>query len=207
MGSRALALPSHARHQRHRQQRKHNPHHTDEPHHSDKAQRHADLHARVPPYEAARAAMPTRAMTAPGGPMAPRKHIQASQDAAAMNANRNGSAARASRKRQIGKRGAECEAWRARQAGVPPSSANGMGVGISLSCAPARGAILRSRNYSLAVRNYSGSLGSVVVQTKAARRHAGGKCDEPFEWRPAWEAKRPLARYQIAGSAARTCVG
>jgi hypothetical protein len=27
--------------------------------------------------------------------------------------------------------------WRARQAGVPPSSANGMGVGISLSCAPA----------------------------------------------------------------------
>ena len=33
-----------------------------------------------------------------------------------MNASRNGSAARASRKRQIGKRGAGGEAWRALQA-------------------------------------------------------------------------------------------
>jgi hypothetical protein len=54
-----------------------------------------------------------------------------------MNTSRNGSAARASRKRQMGERSAGCRAWRARQAGVPPSSANGMGVGISLSCAPA----------------------------------------------------------------------
>jgi hypothetical protein len=54
-----------------------------------------------------------------------------------MNTSRNGSAARATRKRQMGKRSAGCRAWRARQAGVPPSSANGMGVGISLSCAPA----------------------------------------------------------------------
>ena len=54
--------------------------------------------------KAARAAMPARAMIAPGGPITPWKHIQASQDAAAMNASRNGSAARANRKRQIRKR-------------------------------------------------------------------------------------------------------
>ena len=51
-------------------------------------------------------------------------------------------------------------------AGVPPSSANGMGAGISLSCAPARGATFRPRNYSLVVGSYSGSLGSVVVPNK-----------------------------------------
>ena len=52
--------------------------------------------------KAARAAMPTSAMTAPGGPMTPRKHIQASQDAAAMKASRNGSAAAASRNARSG---------------------------------------------------------------------------------------------------------
>jgi hypothetical protein len=55
-----------------------------------------------------------------------------------MNASKDGSAATASKKRQMGKRSAGGGVWRARQAGVPPSSANGMGVGISLSCAPAR---------------------------------------------------------------------
>ena len=34
-----------------------------------------------------------------------------------------------------------------------------------------------------------------LSQTKAARRHAAGKCDEPFSGRPAWEAKRPC--YEI----------
>ena len=43
---------------------------------------------------AARAAMPASAMTALGGPMTPSKHIQASQDAAAMNASRGGSRAK-----------------------------------------------------------------------------------------------------------------
>ena len=73
------------------------------------AMRHSAMPISMPVclhIRAARAAMPVRAMMAPGGPMTPRKHIQASQDAAAMNASRNGSAARASRKRQIGKRGA-----------------------------------------------------------------------------------------------------
>ncbi len=50
--------------------------------------------------------MPASAMTAPGGPTTPQKHIQASQDTAAMNASRGGSAATASRNRQIGKRDA-----------------------------------------------------------------------------------------------------
>jgi len=59
---------------------------------------------------AARAAMPASAMTAPGGPMTPRKHIQASQDAAAMNARRGGRAARVSKNRQTGNRGARGEA-------------------------------------------------------------------------------------------------
>ena len=81
---------------------------------------------------AARAAMPTSAMTAPGGPMTPRKHVQASQDAAAMNARRGGSAARASKNRQTENRGAGGEAG---QAGVPPSSSNGMGVAM---CCPVR---------------------------------------------------------------------
>ena len=66
---------------------------------------------------AARAAMPASAMTALGGPMTPRKHIQASQDAAAMNARRGGSAPRASKNRQTGNRGARGEA------GVPSESA------------------------------------------------------------------------------------
>ena len=66
---------------------------------------------------AARAAMPASAMTALGGPMTPRKHIQASQDAAAMNARRGGSAPRASKNRQTGNRGARGEA------GVPSGSA------------------------------------------------------------------------------------
>jgi hypothetical protein len=89
--------------------------------------------------KAATTAMPARAMIAAGGPITPSKHIQASQDAAAMKASKGGSAAMASRKRQMGKRSAGGEAWRACQAGVPPSSANGMGVGMSLSCAPAKG--------------------------------------------------------------------
>ena len=74
---------------------------------------------------AARAAMPASAMTALGGSMTPRKHIQASQDAAAMNARRDGSAPRASKNCQTGKRSARGEAA-ARQAGAPPSSSNGM---------------------------------------------------------------------------------
>ena len=67
---------------------------------------------------AARAAMPASAMTAPGSPMTPRKHIQASQDAAAMNARTGGSAARASKNRQT--RIVVREARRACQAEVPP---------------------------------------------------------------------------------------
>jgi hypothetical protein len=56
--------------------------------------------------KAATAAMPASVMIAAGGPITPSKHIQARQDAAAMKANRNGSATAAKRKRQIGKRGA-----------------------------------------------------------------------------------------------------
>ena len=57
--------------------------------------------------------MPAKAMTAPGVPITPWKHIQASQDAVAMNASRSGSAATASRQRQIGKCGAAGGALRA----------------------------------------------------------------------------------------------
>jgi hypothetical protein len=65
--------------------------------------------------------------------------------------------------------------WRAK-AGVPPSSVNGMGVGMSLSCAPAKGATLRSRNYSLAVRNNQRKVWAAwLSQTKAARGETGGK--------------------------------
>ena len=52
----------------------------------------------------AKAAMPASAMTAPGGPMTPRMHIQASQDAAAMNAEHE--------PQDLGKRRAGGEAWR-----------------------------------------------------------------------------------------------
>jgi hypothetical protein len=70
---------------------------------------------------AAREAMPASAMIAAGGPITRSKHIQANQDAAAMNVSRNGSEAAASP--QIRKRSAGGEAWRARQAGVAIASA------------------------------------------------------------------------------------
>ena len=117
---------------------------------------------------AARAAMPTSAMTAPGGPMTPRKHIQASQDAAAMNARRGGSAARASKNRQIGNRGAGGEAGR--PSGSAAVVVEWDGRSHVLSCAPAMGATLRSRNYSLAVRNNQRKVWAAwLSQTKAAR--------------------------------------
>ena len=60
--------------------------------------------------------VPSRTPIRPfGGPMTPRKHIQASQDAAAMNARRGGSAARASKNRQTGNRGAGGEAGAKRE--------------------------------------------------------------------------------------------
>ena len=53
--------------------------------------------------------------SARAGPITPSKHTHASQDAAAMNASRGGSAASASsRKRQTVKPGVGGEAWRAR---------------------------------------------------------------------------------------------
>ena len=58
-------------HQHHREQREDNPHHPNQPHQRDKAQRQADLHARVPPYKGCQAAMPTREITALDGPMTP----------------------------------------------------------------------------------------------------------------------------------------
>ena len=74
-----------------------------------------------------------------------------------MNASRNGSAARASRNRKIGNRGAGGEA------GVPSGSAAVVvewdGVANVLSCAPAMGATLRPRNYSLLVRNNQRKFG------------------------------------------------
>jgi hypothetical protein len=64
---------------------------------------------REPPPTAGLIAPPGSTLRAQGydsarRPMTPWKHIHTSQDAAAMNASRNGSAVRASRKRQIGKR-------------------------------------------------------------------------------------------------------
>ena len=137
--------------------------------------------------KAARAAMPTRAMTALGGPMAPRKHIQASQDAVAMKANRNGSAATASRKRQIGKRGAECEA------GVPSGSAavvskrDGRTHIVVLGAGPSCGRETTRLRFGVTAEVWAVWLS----QTKAARRHAGGKCDEPFEWTPSLRSQAP----------------
>ncbi len=101
-------IPSPTRHQRQRHQRDYNPAPArPAPPPRRTIARHQGPCPCVPSYMwAARAAMPARAMSAPSVPITPWKHIQASQDAAAMKANRNGSAAAAKRKRQIGKRGA-----------------------------------------------------------------------------------------------------
>ena len=137
---------------------------------------------------AARAAMPTSAMTAPGGPMTPRKHVQASQDAAAMNARRGGSAARASKNRQTENRGAGGEAG---QAGVPPSSSNGMGVAM---CCPVRerwAPPCGGETTRFAVGSYSGF--AVAGKEKAARVPTGGKfaVTPPM---PLRDDRRPAAR-------------
>ena len=73
-----------------------------------------------------------------------------------------------------------------------------------LSCAPAMGATLRSRNYSLAVRNNQRKVWAAwLSQTKAARvRRAAREMSD--EGRHCLGNDARLHRYQIAGSAVRT---
>ena len=168
-------MPSHPRHERYSQQREDNPHQPSRPSSATSdsaAPRAMPLCRRI---MAARAAMAASAMTAPGGPTTPWKHIQPKQDAAAMNTSRKGSAA-TRRNRQIAKRGAGSGAWRARSGSAVVVS-EWDGRRRIVGPAPARGTILRSRNYSLVVGCYSGSSAAWLSQTKAARRHAGGKGD------------------------------
>jgi hypothetical protein len=120
--------------------------------------------------------------------MTPPKHIQ---DVAIMNASRGGIAAPASRNRPIGKRGAGGGAWRPRQARVSPSSANGMGVAYRCpgrqQGAPSCGRETTRLRFGVTAEVWAAWLS----QTKAARRHAGGKCDEPFEWTPSLGSQAP----------------
>jgi hypothetical protein len=155
-----------------------------------------------PRMRAARAAMPASTMTALGGPMTPRKHVQASKDAAAMNARRGGSAPRASKNRQTWNRGARGEA------GVPSGSAAVVVEwdGVAM-CYPVRqrgAATLRSRNYSLAVRNNQRKVWTAwLSQTKAARvRRAAREMSD--KGRPCLGMTPAYTATQIAGSAVRT---
>jgi len=98
--------PSPARNQGQRHEREHNPHQHDKSDHRDEWQRHADFHARVPTYKRCEGRYADQGNDgARCVPIAPWKHIQVSQEAAAMNASKGGSAAAAKRKRQIRNRG------------------------------------------------------------------------------------------------------
>ena len=83
------------------------------------SQRGTKVHARVPSYEGCQGRYADQGRISPGGPIMSWKHIQASQDAAAMNASRSGSAATTSRKPP------DREAWGGRRVvtGAPSGSA------------------------------------------------------------------------------------
>ena len=165
--------------------------------------------------KAARAAMPTRAMTAPGGPMAPRKHIQASQDAAAMKANRNGSAA--SREQKAPDRKAWCGMRGV--AGAPSGSAavvskrDGRRHIVVLGANKGRHlAVAKLLACGSELQRKFGQRGCPKQRPPAGTRPASVM--NHSSGRPTWEAKRPCTlrdrrkRGQgrgIAGSADACC--
>ena len=88
--------------------------------------------------------------------------------------------------------------WQGRRV-VPPSSANGMGVGMTLSCAPARGASFRWRNQSLSPRSNQSFDGVGGRQSKAARA-----CHTRQPLRSQWEIEPMAQPANIGRTGSRT---
>ena len=119
--------------------------------------------------------------------MTPPKHIQ---DVAIINASRGGIAAPASRNRPIGSVGREAGVAAAPSASVAVVSKRD---GRAYRC-PGRqqGAPSCGRGTTRLRFGVTAEFWAVwLSQTKAARRHAGGKCDEPFEWTPSLGSQAP----------------